>query len=106
MASLGLHNGVAEIYGIKLKGFPAWLMHRTYHMSRMPTLNNKVRVIMGWTLALFFRREVVSLGELHSPRQEFERANRRLVDADDGSGHERADDQVPSPDRTRTEVLA
>ena len=34
VASLGLHKGVAEVYGIKLRGFPAWFMHRTYHLSR------------------------------------------------------------------------
>jgi hypothetical protein len=31
VASLGLHKGVAQIYGIKLRGWPAWFMHRTYH---------------------------------------------------------------------------
>jgi len=74
VASLGLHKGVAEVYGVKLRGWPAWLMHRSYHLSRMPTLNRKVRVIMDWTLALFFRREVVALGQLQQPRREFELA--------------------------------
>ena len=49
-------------------------MHRTYHVSRVPTFNRKVRVIADWTLALFFRREVVSLGSLHEPREEFQEA--------------------------------
>jgi NADH dehydrogenase len=71
VASLGLHKGVAQVYGIKLKGFPAWLMHRTYHVSRIPSLNRKVRVVIDWTLALFLKREVVSLGELHQPREPF-----------------------------------
>jgi NADH dehydrogenase len=74
VASLGLYRGVAEIYGIKLRGFPAWWMHRTYHVSRMPTFNRKVRVIADWTGALIFRREVVSLGQLQRPRTEFEQA--------------------------------
>jgi len=72
VASLGLHKGVAEIYGIKLRGWPAWFMHRTYHMTRMPTFNRKVRVVADWTLALFFRREIVSLGTFANPRQDFE----------------------------------
>ncbi|MFL6128791.1 MAG: NAD(P)/FAD-dependent oxidoreductase, partial [Mycobacteriales bacterium] len=76
VASLGLYRGVAEVYGIKLRGLPAWFMHRTYHVSRMPTLNRKVRVLADWTLALFFPREVVSLGELQQPRREFEMAAR------------------------------
>jgi NADH dehydrogenase len=72
VASLGLHRGVAEVYGIKLKGLPAWFMHRTYHVTRMPTLNRKIRVIADWTLALFFRREIVSLGTFADPKRDFE----------------------------------
>ncbi len=74
VASLGLYRGVAEIYGIKLKGPIAWLMHRTYHVSRMPTLNRKVRVLADWTGALLFRREVVSLGQLQQPLTLFQEA--------------------------------
>ena len=84
VASLGLHKGVAQVYGVKLKGWPAWAMHRAYHVSRVPTLNRKVRVIADWTAALLFRREVVSLGQLQSPRYEFEEASgkRRLPEID------------------------
>ena len=74
VASLGLYKGVAQVYGIKLRGFVAWFMHRSYHVSRVPTFNRKVRVIADWTLALFFRRDVVSLGRLSDPRGEFRRA--------------------------------
>jgi NADH dehydrogenase len=80
VASLGLYRGVAEIYGIKLRGIVAWFMHRTYHVSRMPTFNRKVRVLADWTGALFFKREIVSLGQVQTPRTEFEQAagERRL----------------------------
>jgi NADH dehydrogenase len=74
VASLGLHKGVAEVYGVKLRGFLAWFMHRTYHISRVPTFNRKVRVVADWTLALFFPREVVSLGQIQNPRRAFESA--------------------------------
>jgi NADH dehydrogenase len=73
VASLGLHRGVAEVYGIKLRGLPAWWMHRTYHVARLPTLNRKIRVLADWTLALFFRREIVSLGTFADPRGDFQR---------------------------------
>jgi NADH dehydrogenase len=76
VASLGLHKGVAHVYGIKLRGFPAWFMHRTYHVSRVPTLNRKIRVVLDWTLALLFQRDVVSLGSLQRPREEFSEAAR------------------------------
>ncbi|MFE9043064.1 NAD(P)/FAD-dependent oxidoreductase [Streptomyces sp. NPDC007818] len=74
VASLGLHKGVAHVYGRKLKGYPAWLMHRAYHLSRMPTANRKARVLAEWTLSGLFKREVVSLGSLEHPRAEFELA--------------------------------
>ncbi|MFE7111398.1 NAD(P)/FAD-dependent oxidoreductase [Streptomyces sp. NPDC057575] len=74
VASLGLHKGVAHVYGRKLKGCPAWLMHRTYHLSRVPTFNRKARVLAEWTLAGLFKREIVSLGSLEHPRAEFELA--------------------------------
>jgi NADH:ubiquinone reductase (H+-translocating) len=74
VASLGLYRGVAELYGIKVRGVLAWFLHRTYHLSRMPTLNRKSRVLADWTAALLFRREVVALGQLHDPRVDFELA--------------------------------
>lgn len=74
VASLGLYKGVAEIYGIKLRGFPAWFAHRTYHVARVPTLNRKVRVLTDWTIALFFRREIVSLGAFQDPQADFRAA--------------------------------
>jgi NADH:ubiquinone reductase (H+-translocating) len=49
-------------------------MHRTYHLSRMPTFNRKVRILTDWTAALLFRREVVALGQINDPKAEFVRA--------------------------------
>jgi NADH dehydrogenase len=74
VASLGLHKGVAQVYGRRLKGYPAWFMHRAYHLSRVPTFNRKARVLAEWTLAGLFKREIVSLGSLEHPRAEFELA--------------------------------
>ena len=76
VASLGLHKGVAQVYGIKARGWPAWFMHRTYHLARVPTFNRKVRVVADWTMMLFFRREIVSLAGVQRPREEFELATR------------------------------
>ncbi|MFE1249690.1 NAD(P)/FAD-dependent oxidoreductase [Streptomyces sp. NPDC058735] len=74
VASLGLHKGVAHVYGRRLKGYPAWFMHRAYHLSRVPTFNRKARVLAEWALAGLFKREIVSLGSLEHPRAEFELA--------------------------------
>ena len=74
VASLGLNKGVAQIMGVKLRGWPAWFMHRTYHMAQIPSFNRKARVVMDWTTALFFRRDLVSMGRLHDPRRAFKEA--------------------------------
>jgi NADH:ubiquinone reductase (H+-translocating) len=37
LVSLGRYKGVALVLGIRVRG-PAWFLHRTYHVSRIPTL--------------------------------------------------------------------
>lgn len=74
VASLGLYQGVAEVYGLRVQGFPAWMTHRTYHLLRLPTLNRRLHVVSDWTLALLFPREIVSLDVLEHPRQDFQAA--------------------------------
>ena len=74
LVSLGRYKGVAKVLGVRLRGFPAWFLHRTYHLSRIPTVNRKVRVMIDWTVSLFFRRDVVQLGSLQRPHQPFAEA--------------------------------
>lgn len=62
LAALGCRTGVAKIFGLKLSGFPAWWVWRTVYLLKMPRFARKLRVAMDWTLALFFRRDVVELG--------------------------------------------
>ena len=61
MAELGQYRAVAMVGGIKLSGFPAWWLWRTYYLLRLPTLDKKVRVAIDWTLDLFFARDTVRL---------------------------------------------
>ena len=79
VASLGLYRGVAEVYGLRMRGFPAWMTHRTYHLLKLPTMNRRLRVVSDWTLALLFRREVISLDVLEHPRQDFQAALRVIA---------------------------
>ncbi|MGH3671385.1 MAG: NAD(P)/FAD-dependent oxidoreductase [Pseudonocardiaceae bacterium] len=74
VVSLGLYRGAAEIHGVRFTGIVAWLMHRAYHLRQVPTLHRKVRILIDWTGALLFRREVVALGQVNDPKAEFVRA--------------------------------
>lgn len=77
VASLGLHKGVADTFGVKVKGFAAWSMHRMYHVKAMPTFNRKARITVDWLLGGLFKREVISMGQLQNPKDEFKRASER-----------------------------
>ncbi len=62
LAALGCRTGVAQIFGLRLSGFPAWWQWRTVYLLKMPGLSRKVRIAIDWTLDLFFRRDDVQLG--------------------------------------------
>jgi len=74
VCSLGRYKGIAVIWGVKLRGFPAWFAHRTYHLYAMPTLTRKAKIAADWTVALLFPRDLAQLGSLEHPREPFERA--------------------------------
>jgi len=67
VATLGRYKGIAEIPGLRLRGFLGWFVARTYHLYQLPLLSRKLRVVLDWTVALFFRRDVVELSMLGHP---------------------------------------
>jgi NADH dehydrogenase len=74
LCSLGHYRGVANPMGVRIKGFPAWFLHRTYHLLYVPTLSRKARIALDWTVALLFPRDIAQLGSLEHPRDAFRRA--------------------------------
>jgi NADH dehydrogenase len=69
VATLGRYKGIAEIPGLHLWGFPGWFVTRTYHLYQLPLLSRKLRVVVDWTVALFFRRDIVELSMLGHPHK-------------------------------------
>ena len=67
VATLGRFKGIAEIPGLHVWGFPGWFVTRTYHLYQLPLLSRKLRVVVDWTVALFFRRDIVELSMLGHP---------------------------------------
>ena len=61
-------RGSRVIWGVKLRGFPAWFAHRSYHLYAMPTLTRKAKIAADWTVALLFPRDLAQLGSLEHPR--------------------------------------
>jgi NADH dehydrogenase len=69
VATLGRYRGIASVFGFPLKGFVGWFVTRTYHLYQLPLLSRKLRVVVDWTVALLFRRDIVELGVLERPRK-------------------------------------
>jgi NADH dehydrogenase len=69
VATLGRYKGIADVMGLRLRGFPGWFFTRTYHLYQLPLLSRKLRVVVDWTVALFFRRDIAELGALGHPRR-------------------------------------
>jgi NADH dehydrogenase len=61
MAAIGHRRGVAEVFGIPLWGFAAWLLWRAYYLSQMPTLGRKLRIFVEWSWAMLFRTDITHL---------------------------------------------
>jgi NADH:ubiquinone reductase (H+-translocating) len=64
VATLGRYKGIADVFGLRLRGFPAWFVTRTYHLYQLPLFSRKLRVVADWTVALLFRRDIAELGML------------------------------------------
>jgi len=69
VATLGRYKGIAEVPGLLLRGFPGWFVTRTYHLYQLPLLTRKLRVVVDWTTALFFRRDIAELSMLGHPQR-------------------------------------
>ncbi|MET0773537.1 MAG: FAD-dependent oxidoreductase, partial [Candidatus Limnocylindrales bacterium] len=61
LVSLGRYKGVGEVLGIKVSGFVAWFMWRTYYLLRLPTWDRRLRVALDWTLELLLGHDVTEI---------------------------------------------
>jgi NADH dehydrogenase len=70
-ADLGRHRAVANLMGIRVKGFPAWAICRFYHLAWLPGLDRKSRLIADWSVEILFPRDLAEMGQLgHPPKLE------------------------------------
>ena len=61
LVSLGRFNGVGEVLGIKVSGFVAWFLWRSYYLLRVPSFDRRLRVAVDWALELFLAHDVVEI---------------------------------------------
>lgn len=61
LASIGHRTAVASILGMQFSGFIAWFLWRSIYLSKLPGFDRKLRVMIDWTLDLFFPRDITLL---------------------------------------------
>ncbi len=69
VATLGRYKGIADVMGLRFRGFPGWFVTRSYHLFQLPLFSRKLRVVVDWTTSLFFRRDIAELSGLGSPHR-------------------------------------
>lgn len=67
MASLGGYRGVAEVFGIRVTGLPAWLIWRAAYIGMLPGLATRLRVGLDWLFDYFMPRTIVYMAESDQP---------------------------------------
>jgi NADH:ubiquinone reductase (H+-translocating) len=67
--NLGRYKAVGKVGGRTFRGFPAWWMARTYHMSQIPGAARKARAVIDWTASLPFRRDLSEVGSIGHPKR-------------------------------------
>jgi NADH dehydrogenase len=67
--NLGRYKAVGRIGDRTFRGFPAWWLARTYHMSQIPGAARKARAVLDWTAGLPFRRDISEVGSIGHPKR-------------------------------------
>ena len=85
MASLGHTRAVAQAFGMRLTGFVAWWMRRTYYLFQMPRWDRRLRIVLDWTVALFFRPDITRV-DLRVERELVQQSRQLVEKSREGAG--------------------
>jgi NADH dehydrogenase len=61
LAALGHYKGIGKVMNFRIKGFLAWWVWRSYYLFQMPRWDRRMRVLIDWTVSLFFKNDIVQL---------------------------------------------
>jgi NADH dehydrogenase len=67
VATLDRHKGIADVLGLRLRGFLGWFVTRTYHLYLLPLSTRKLRVVTDLDSFALLRRDIAELGMLGHP---------------------------------------
>jgi NADH dehydrogenase len=58
LCSIGGYEAVAEMFGMHISGFLAWLLWRGVYLFKLPTWSRRFKVALDWTWDLLFPRDL------------------------------------------------
>ena len=61
MGSLGHSRAFGQLLKVRLHGFLAWFVRRTYYLLQMPGWSRRLRIMIDWTFASLFRPDIVKI---------------------------------------------
>ena len=61
LATIGRNAAVADVYGLQLSGFPAWVMWLVVHIIQLIGFRNKIFVLINWAWDYFFYERAARL---------------------------------------------
>jgi hypothetical protein len=61
MGSLGHSKGFGQLLKVRVRGFVAWFVRRTYYLLQMPGWRRRLRIMIDWILALLFPPDIVKI---------------------------------------------
>jgi NADH dehydrogenase len=61
LATIGRNAAVAEVGGLRLRGFAAWLVWLVVHLMRLVGFRNRLVVLINWAWDYFFYDRAVRL---------------------------------------------
>jgi len=62
LGSLGHGSAVAQIFGVKISGWLAWILWRTIYLMKIPGIKSKIRIQMDWLVHLLFPPDLSQTG--------------------------------------------
>ena len=61
MGSLGHSQAFGRLLKVRVHGFLAWFVRRSYYLLQMPGWSRRLRIMTDWTFALLFRPDIVKI---------------------------------------------
>jgi NADH dehydrogenase len=87
LGALGRRSAVAEVLGVPVSGFPAWLLWRAVYLMKMPGWGRRLKVAASWALDALLPAELAQLkldDSVKLAREHFEPGQEVFVQGDLG----------------------